>query len=354
MAIVTPESVAAACEAIEAEGERPTVARVTAKLGGGSPNKILPLLNAWRDAKRQGAGTASPPPAEDSVGAEVITEEMDHAAETLKRGFLAVLTTFVEQERSRAASAQQAIQSAAEQKMALVRAAADQQVSDMAEQARGDVDEARAEAQAQAEQVEALTVERDELTARIVGLLGDRDQTAKVLAEEQAAHQAARGETDRLGTEVEAFRRAVMQADARAAAAERAQDQAVEAQRAAEGRSRAADDARQVADGERRQVLAQARAREAEDLARIDALVGERSQLLQELAATTAAAEAAHRELVARFEAAEATGQAQTVRIEGLLRELPAGPAPVVVGEAPLRRSSPVNGRRRRGAEGVA
>lgn len=147
---------------------------------------------------------------------------------------------------------------------------------------------------------------------------------------------------------------AACQAAPRAAAAERAQDQAVEAQRAAEGRSRAADDARQVADGERRQVLAQARAREAEDLARIDALVGERSQLLQELAATTAAAEAAHRELVARFEAAEATGQAQTVRIEGLLRELAAGPAPVVVGEAPLRRSSPVNGRRRRGAEGVA
>ena len=109
MALVTAESVAAACEAIVTEGERPTVARVTETLGGGSPNKILPLLNAWKDAQRQGAQPAPAPPSQADAGGDIVTPEMGNAVETIARNLLSTMTGFIERERDRAQAAQQAI-----------------------------------------------------------------------------------------------------------------------------------------------------------------------------------------------------------------------------------------------------
>lgn len=48
MALVTFESVAAAAEALVAEGGKASVRAVIAALGGGSPNAVLPLLNEWK------------------------------------------------------------------------------------------------------------------------------------------------------------------------------------------------------------------------------------------------------------------------------------------------------------------
>ncbi|MEC4025631.1 DNA-binding protein [Pseudomonas fulva] len=48
MALVTFESVAAAAEALVANGGKASVRAVKDALGGGSPNAILPLLNEWK------------------------------------------------------------------------------------------------------------------------------------------------------------------------------------------------------------------------------------------------------------------------------------------------------------------
>ena len=48
MAIVTYEAVAAAAEALQAAGQRPSVRAVTAAIGGGSPNTVLKMLADWK------------------------------------------------------------------------------------------------------------------------------------------------------------------------------------------------------------------------------------------------------------------------------------------------------------------
>jgi len=48
---VTFENVAAAAEALIAEGSRASVRKITAKLGGGSPNTISDFLNQWKGGR---------------------------------------------------------------------------------------------------------------------------------------------------------------------------------------------------------------------------------------------------------------------------------------------------------------
>ncbi|MQT98134.1 DNA-binding protein [Pseudomonas helleri] len=48
MALVTFESVAEAAQSLLDEGSKASVRAVIAKLGGGSPNAVLPLLNEWK------------------------------------------------------------------------------------------------------------------------------------------------------------------------------------------------------------------------------------------------------------------------------------------------------------------
>src|SRR5580698_2553022 len=44
---ITARDVAAAADALLRAGERPTIEKVRAKIGSGSPNTINPLLDAW-------------------------------------------------------------------------------------------------------------------------------------------------------------------------------------------------------------------------------------------------------------------------------------------------------------------
>ncbi len=48
--------VAFAARELQGQGIRPTVARLRAALGGGSPNEIAPALKQWRDTHRTGLG----------------------------------------------------------------------------------------------------------------------------------------------------------------------------------------------------------------------------------------------------------------------------------------------------------
>lgn len=50
--LVTASAVTQACEAIKAEGKKPSVRTVRARLGGGSPNDISPLLADWKKGLR--------------------------------------------------------------------------------------------------------------------------------------------------------------------------------------------------------------------------------------------------------------------------------------------------------------
>lgn len=49
--LVSFESVAEAAKAITDEGGKPSVRAVIARLGGGSPNAVLPLLNEWKNGR---------------------------------------------------------------------------------------------------------------------------------------------------------------------------------------------------------------------------------------------------------------------------------------------------------------
>lgn len=63
----TQDDVSAACERIAGRGERPTVERVRAELGGASPNVVTPMVRAWRE-RRESRSTAS----SDSVAQPII------------------------------------------------------------------------------------------------------------------------------------------------------------------------------------------------------------------------------------------------------------------------------------------
>lgn len=53
--------VADAARALSDRGVQPTVARIRAALGGGSPNDLAPALKSWRETGRREPGTSSPP-----------------------------------------------------------------------------------------------------------------------------------------------------------------------------------------------------------------------------------------------------------------------------------------------------
>ena len=57
---VTREQVFDAAETLAAAGSNPTITRIRAELGGGSPNTITPLLREWREARPVVPKSAAP------------------------------------------------------------------------------------------------------------------------------------------------------------------------------------------------------------------------------------------------------------------------------------------------------
>ena len=187
--IVTEQSVEAAAEAIRGRGERPTIFRVRQELGGGSPNDIGPLLNAWKDAQRSAPPVEQPEVQEEPEAREVAAledlPELSQSLDDLLKTILTTVNAIVQRERAAATTAQQAIQSAADQKVRLAREAADQQMADLQTQTQADVAEAREEAQelgAALEQAETALAEKTAEAAKIRCAAEQLDQS---LAEAQ-------------------------------------------------------------------------------------------------------------------------------------------------------------------------
>lgn len=56
---VTNEQISAAIEQLNAEGIKPTIRGVRERLGGGSPNRIQPILAAWNDSNKPAEAAAA-------------------------------------------------------------------------------------------------------------------------------------------------------------------------------------------------------------------------------------------------------------------------------------------------------
>jgi len=152
---ITFEQVAAIADALIGAGQQPTIRAVREKLGSGSPNTIHKHLTAWRQA-RPVAAAAAP--------------ELPQA-----------LTAAIAAEIERAAS-----QARAEIEAQLVQAQAE--AAELA--AAGEAIEA--ERDALAEQVVALTTERDTLAGKAAVLAADLVEAQQRIAREQQAAEAAR------------------------------------------------------------------------------------------------------------------------------------------------------------------
>lgn len=280
-ALISAETVMQAAEALAGRGEKPSLRKVRDELGGGSPNAILPLLNAWKDSQR-GRPVELPKEEPRSEAGDLVSAEMDNAAERMKQGFLGMLTAFVDAERQKGQSAQQAIQAAADQKVALAREAADQQIADIQAQAAAELADARGEALELAEALAGATAEAEGLTRGLETLQREVDRLTIELTAERHAHQAARATAERQTGEIDALRQAVSEAQARAQAAEKAQDIAERRASTAAAALEKADKSRDAAEAraESRVQAAEARALRAEE--RADASVA----AIKELAAS--------------------------------------------------------------------
>ena len=211
MSRVNAESVAEVAEAISLRGEKPTVESIRMELGG-SPNTICRLLRAWKEAKagHPAAEPEAPQPETETEVQDIASvdalPEIAHALDQLTATILKTMTTHVERERTKAASTVQAVQAACDQKVGIVRQAADQQIADVQAQARDALAEADENYDSLSECLEGTEATRDALIAEIAQikididrLKGDLDQarrdgdalTAQMVAEKAKAAELA-------------------------------------------------------------------------------------------------------------------------------------------------------------------
>lgn len=236
---VQPHEVAAAADALLAERTRPTIERVRAKLGRGSPNAVAPMLESWFASLAPRLGIAEP--AQDQMPAAVrqamelvwkaaqgvadaaAREELAGDRQKLEEGIAAVAAERAELARqSEAAGVREALIVEKAQGLErqiedltarLAAASATLKQRDQAlEEARGSiarlVQQKDADAQAHAKTVDALATERERLTERTAArerrLLEDVDRArqetktaAKAAADMQKQFDKERAELER-------------------------------------------------------------------------------------------------------------------------------------------------------------
>lgn len=297
----------AACEAILARGERPTVDRVRDHLGGGSPNRLTPLVRAWKARWRAGARTPPPPsldteqrPAETPVVAQPAVDALSNAVEALRsaldglpRAFVQVASVAAETERRRSDLEVQSIKAATD---AQVREAAAETADErgLVDLLREEVDAKEAEAvdlaarlgHARAEALRFQTALGDEeskaaelrtalgrATARVAELDALLDATRREASAAAQAVETARAEGRDAHERRDALQAQLMERSAELAEARTGIAVAQQAARSAEAAARAGEEARGVAvqqaraDAERAGA-AEARARAVEDQAK--------------------------------------------------------------------------------------
>lgn len=174
--ITTYENVAAACEALKAKGETPSVRKVRAAIGGGSPNTVSLLLAQWKSSQVSvETARIQIDPRIDALIGEMVTKAVEAAgAEALRQ---------VEAAKDDLAL------------MAEVGRAAEEKIVDLEINLTG----AQAQAQGQAGQIEALTAQleaiKKESAERIrsaeekasLSIAAANEATAKAQAEAEAA-----------------------------------------------------------------------------------------------------------------------------------------------------------------------
>ncbi len=177
----TKESVARAAEAVLTRGHKPTVMRVIEELGGGSPNTVLPLLNAWKEAR-----PAGPPAVTDSLEPAVWPPDISSSVAALQGAVSRALAA----ERARSAETLSALQLACERRVAEIEGRAKTQIAEMREEAQALAEQLTA-AQARASKSEE-TAKRAEERAQIAD--NDRRRAAELQSEQmrqlETAHDA--------------------------------------------------------------------------------------------------------------------------------------------------------------------
>jgi chromosome segregation ATPase len=304
---ITKTDIHNAADAIAAQGDTPTLAKVRAALGGGSFTTISEAMGEWKAARQQQSVVT---PIREAAP-EAITERL--------HGFAAdIWGTAMEKANARLQEEREALDEARKKMEATLA-----ETQELAAQVSADLDAAQERIEEQAQAIEQAGAAAAAQAAQVL------DLESRLAAQTDAAHTAAAALeearkrvdqlTDLLNQERTARSDAEQNANQASQAAAKAEAEAIAAQRRAdeaEKREKAAAERASKAEEEAKQ------AREDAQNARIEE--GRASALV---AAANAAAEAARAETVtARAEANKAIGEAGELRgkLAGLESELQA------------------------------
>lgn len=194
---ITSEAVGNAAEALIARGEKPSVRKIREELGGGSPNAILPLLNAWRDSRQNAVVTVSAPLEEDID----LPPEAVRLLNDLRQSMASAMVTLLRTERANSITTQKSVQQDADARIARVQKEMDRRLADIEARAATQLQDARDEAQSLAEQLATAEADVGDLRARLQvaeerasAADADRRRSAELHAEQmrqiEAAHRA--------------------------------------------------------------------------------------------------------------------------------------------------------------------
>lgn len=170
--MATQQEVDTACEEIRARGERPTVDRVTSFLGGGSPNRLTPMVRAWKEAQRPGVDIPAPAVAEPGAlpqGLQRAIDGIQSALAALPPALVGAIAETAESERRRSRL----------------------EVDSARTGAQAQVDEARAAAEDERSATDSVRKEVSEREAELAGLAGEaRESQVRITALEQQLAKA--------------------------------------------------------------------------------------------------------------------------------------------------------------------
>lgn len=269
---ITAEEVAAAAEAIAAEGGAPSIRNVRDRLGTGSPNTISRHLNTWRDARPKQA--------------------------TVKQELPEELATAFAQHLSRTVDA-----ATAEVRSELVQAR--HEVQDLAK----DGEELEAALEAATQNAQQLAEERDAAQAEAVARSDEIRRLTEAVAREQAAAEAARTEvaTARVTLDTQADQLNQLKAELSEQATSHKEERSALLQ--------SLDAAKEQAQ-EARQAAAVAAAQEQAQRERSTELQAELTALKHQLAQAQADTQAAREKAQAEADAIRQQAHAETVRMQ--------------------------------------
>lgn len=287
-ALVTFESVAAAAESLASGGQRPSVRAVIAVLGGGSPNAVLPHLQAWKAARP-------------TVKAADVTID-PRIASILAEQIGAAVTDATRAAEARAADLEADAEAVAE---------------------AGRLAEARADELAA--ELGRVQTENQQLTGRVATLAEEVDQVKKDAA---AAIAEARADTQRERDAAEQARQSLARAELRLESLPALEAQLVELRGQLDAERKARTEAEKVAavaQAERNAALRQVEAAELAHREQGKQTEIEAGRAVDRLSKTEADRDAARKEATeARAEAAKLRGQVEAMQTQqaSLLRAL--------------------------------